>query len=242
MRAYAAVVLAGGAARRMGGLDKPALPVGGVPMRERVLAAVADASPRILVGPGPAPAGVRLVRESPPGGGPVAATAAGLALLDADVAAVALLAADLPLLTGPAVGELLRQLDGPPPTPASTSVGEGTLDGAAGVDGQAGVDPRLAVRSYRTGTGRDADAEVDGVCYVDQSGRRQPLCGVWRPAALRAALDRLTVRRGELAGASLRELLAGLAVREMTWSGEGPPPWFDCDTERDLRRAEEWSR
>ncbi|MEV6691359.1 NTP transferase domain-containing protein [Micromonospora sp. NPDC051196] len=199
MSAYAAVVLAGGAARRMGGLDKPALPVGGVPMRERVLAAVADASPRILVGPGPAPEGVRLTRESPPGGGPVAATAAGLALIDADVAAVALFAADLPLMTRSAVGELLRH-----------------LDSVAG--------------------------DIDGVCYVDDSGRRQPLCGVWRPAALRGALDQLTVRRGELAGASLRDLLAGLAVRETTWSGDGPPPWFDCDTERDLRRAEEWSR
>ena len=187
----------------MGGLDKPALPVGGVPMRERVLAAVADASPRILVGPGPAPAGVRLTRESPPGGGPVAATAAGLALIDADVPAVALFAADLPLLTRSAVADLLRHLDE---------------------------------------EARHAAADIDGVCYVDQDGRRQPLCGVWRPAALRAALDRLTVRRGELAGASLRDLLAGLAVRERTWSGDGPPPWFDCDTERDLRRAEEWSR
>ncbi|MFG2061904.1 molybdenum cofactor guanylyltransferase [Micromonospora sp. NPDC048871] len=202
MKAYAAVVLAGGAARRMGGLDKPALPVGGVPMRERVLAAVADAAPRILVGPGPAPAGVRLTRESPPGGGPVPALAAGLALLDPEVSAVALLAADLPLLTRAAVGELLHHLDD-----ASTS-----------------------------------RPPVDGVCYLDQSGRRQSLCGVWRPAALRAALDRVRVRRGELAGASLRDLSTGLAVRELRWTGDGPPPWFDCDTERDLRRAEEWSR
>ncbi|MEV6811666.1 NTP transferase domain-containing protein [Micromonospora sp. NPDC051296] len=198
MRAYAAVVLAGGSARRMGGRDKLALPVGGVPMRERVLAAVADAAPRILVGPGPAPAGVRLTRETPPGGGPVAATAAGVALLDADVSAVALLAADLPLLTRLAVGELLHHLDQP---------------------------------------------GIDGVCHVDRSGRRQTLCGVWRPAALRTALDRLTRRRGgELAGAPLRELLAGLAVREVAWYGDGPPPWFDCDTERDVRRAEEWAR
>ncbi len=209
--AYAAVVLAGGAARRMGGRDKPALPVGGVPMRERVLAAVADAAPRILVGPGPAPEGVRLTRETPPGGGPVAAVAAGLALLDADVPAVALLAADLPLLTRPAVAELLRHLAGPP-----------GVDYPSGVDGRAGV---------------------DGACYVDRSGRRQTLCGVWRPAALRTALDRVSRRRaGELAGVPLRELLAGLAVREVAWSGDGPPPWFDCDTERDVRRAEEWAR
>ncbi|WP_407939977.1 molybdenum cofactor guanylyltransferase [Micromonospora tarapacensis] len=209
MRAYAAVVLAGGAGSRMGGRDKPALPVGGVPMRERVLAAVADASPRILVGPGPALAGVRLTREVPPGGGPVAAVAAGLALLDIEVPAVALLAADLPLLNRSAVRELLRHLDDEP------------------------VD---AAGRHGSGTG------VDGACFVDGSGRRQTLCGVWRPYALRTALDRLAGRRGELAGAPLRELLTNLAVREVRWTGDGLEPWFDCDTERDVRRAEEWAR
>ncbi|WP_433530534.1 molybdenum cofactor guanylyltransferase [Micromonospora sp. CA-263727] len=234
MRAYAAVVLAGGAARRMGGRDKPALLVGGVPMRERVLAAVTDATPRILVGSGPAPAGVRLTRETPPGGGPVAATAAGLALLDADmyadVPAVALLAADLPLLTRPAVEELLRHLDTPAgllDVPAGLG-GRDRIDGPAGGDGESSADVAYA---------------VDGACYVDRAGRRQTLCGVWRTAALRAALDGLSRRRGgELAGAPLRELLAGLAVREVAWSGAGPPPWFDCDTESDVRRAEEWAR
>ncbi|MTK04689.1 molybdenum cofactor guanylyltransferase [Micromonospora sp. CP22] len=212
MTAYAAVVLAGGAGRRMGGRDKPAMPVGGVPMRERVLAAVADASPRIVVGPGPAVAGVRLTREVPPGGGPVAAVAAGLALLDTDVPAVALLAADLPLLTRSAVGDLLDQLH---------RTGVERHDGATSASG----------------------AAVDGACYVDGAGRRQTLCGVWRPAALRTALDRLTVRRGgDVTGAPLRELLADLSVRAVSWHGDGPEPWFDCDTERDLRRAEGWMR
>ncbi|MBM0278797.1 bifunctional protein IspD/ispF, partial [Micromonospora sp. STR1s_6] len=74
-------------------------------------------------------------------------------------------------------------------------------------------------------------------------GRRQSLCGVWRVAALRAAVDRLTVERGgELSGAPVRALLAGLVVRELPWSGDGPPPWFDCDTDEDVRRAEEWAR
>ncbi|MFV2112124.1 molybdenum cofactor guanylyltransferase [Micromonospora sp. LOL_025] len=227
MDAYAAVVLAGGAARRMGGVDKPARTVGGLPMRDRVLAAVADAAPRILVGPpGPVPAGVRVTREDPPGGGPVAAAAAGLALLDPGTPVVALLAADLPLLTRAAVGELLDRLD---------------------ADGH------------------------DGACYVDGDGRRQTLCGVWRAAPLRAALDRLAAERATrpsggspdgrptggaaeratshddgsaapLAGAPIRALLAGLRVREVPWSGAGPPPWFDCDTDEDVRRAEEWTR
>jgi molybdopterin-guanine dinucleotide biosynthesis protein A len=195
---YAAVVLAGGAARRLGGVDKPALPVGGRSMRDRVLAAVADAAPRIVVGPvGPVPDGVRVTREDPPGGGPVAAAAAGLALLDPGTTLVALLAADLPLLTREALGELLSHL-------------------APG---------------------------TDGACFVDGDGRRQLLCGLWRVDALRAALDRLAAERdGALAGASVRALLAGLVVREVPWSGGGPPPWFDCDTDEDVRRAEEWAR
>ncbi|WP_329016749.1 NTP transferase domain-containing protein [Micromonospora rifamycinica] len=209
MTAYAAVVLAGGAARRMGGRDKPAVPVHGRPMRDRVLAAVADAVPRVLVGRGGSlPADVLVTREEPAGGGPVAATAAGLALLHPDTAVVALLAADLPLLSRPAVGVLLDAL--------ATGAGPGV---------------------------------PDGVCLLDDGGRRQPLCGVWRVPPLRAALDRLAARRAEgtgrvgaLAGASMRELLGELDVRELSWSAAGPPPWFDCDTDSDVRRAEEWTR
>ncbi|WP_243422288.1 molybdenum cofactor guanylyltransferase [Micromonospora globispora] len=197
--AYAVVVLTGGAARRMGGVDKPARPVGGRPMLHRVLAAVADAEPRIVVGPADAvPEGVWVTREDPSGGGPAAATAAGLALLDPGTTTVALLAGDLPLLTAEAVADLLRQLSGSP---------------------------------------------ADGVCYLDDDGRRQQLCGVWRVAALRGALDRLAGERGgTLDGASMRALLAGLTVREVAWAGTGPPPWLDCDTDEDVRRAEEWTR
>ncbi|WP_406077873.1 molybdenum cofactor guanylyltransferase [Micromonospora sp. NBC_00858] len=212
MGTYAAVVLAGGAARRMGGVDKPALPVGGRPMRDRVLAAVADAAPRVLVGPADAvPDGVRVTREDPPGGGPVAATAAGLALLDSGTTLVALLAADLPLLTRAAIGELLTH---------------------------------LAPAGGTSAPAQEPDASLpDGACFVDAEGRRQSLCGVWRVAALRAGLDRLAAERGgTLAGAPVRALLADLVIREVPWSGEGPPPWFDCDTDEDVRRAEEWAR
>ncbi|MEU5669641.1 NTP transferase domain-containing protein [Micromonospora sp. NPDC047753] len=279
MGTYAAVVLAGGAARRMGGLDKPALPVGGRPMRDRVLAAVADATPRVLVGAADAvPAGVRVVREDPPGGGPVAAAAAGLALLDTDVTLVALLAADLPLLTRAAIGDLLHHLDRT--TPDTGSAG-GRTDPAPPVrgdlaaplirdglaepparDGLAAPSARdgLAEPSARDGlaapSARDGLAEPpardglaggerrpDGACFVDGDGRRQSLCGVWRVTALRAAVDRLAVERGgSLSGAPVRALLAGLVVSEVAWSGEGPPPWFDCDTDEDVRRAEEWAR
>ncbi|GAB7041271.1 MULTISPECIES: molybdenum cofactor guanylyltransferase [Catenuloplanes] len=87
----------------------------------------------------------------------------------------------------------------------------------------------------------DATADVDGACFVDGDGRRQLLCGVWRMPVLLAALDGLAAERGELAGASMRALFARLRVREETWAGSGVPPWFDCDTEEDLRQAETWA-
>lgn len=196
---FAAVVLAGGAGRRMGGADKPAVRVGGQPMRDRVLAAVSDASPRVVVGP-PAdlPPEVMTTREDPPGGGPVAAAAAGLRLIGPDTATVALLAADLPFITAAAVAALRRTLAG---------------------------------------------STMDGACYLDADGRSQLLCGVWRVAALRAALDRVSAARdGVLAGAAMRALFDGLDVVRMRWTDPGPPPWFDCDTDDDVRLAEEWVR
>jgi molybdopterin-guanine dinucleotide biosynthesis protein A len=108
---YTAVVLAGGRAARLGGQDKPQLDVGGRTMLATVLHAVADASRRVVVGPRqPAPADVLQVREKPPGGGPVAALRAGLAEVSTDV--VAVLAADLPFLTGALVTELRSRLTG----------------------------------------------------------------------------------------------------------------------------------
>ena len=109
--AYTAVVLAGGRGARLGGVLKPQLEVGGRTMLSAVLAATADAAARIVVGPPqPVPAGVVLLREQPPGGGPVAALRAGLAAVDADV--VAALAGDLPFLTAELIGELRRRLTG----------------------------------------------------------------------------------------------------------------------------------
>ncbi|WP_442935162.1 molybdenum cofactor guanylyltransferase [Micromonospora sp. CPCC 206061] len=80
----------------------------------------------------------------------------------------------------------------------------------------------------------------DGVVFVDENGRRQLLCGAWRVAPLRAAVAARAA--SGLAGASMRGLVAGLSVAEERWSRSGPPPWFDCDTQEDLERAEEWAR
>ncbi|MGY1621790.1 molybdenum cofactor guanylyltransferase [Geodermatophilus sp. SYSU D00965] len=181
---YAAVVLAGGRAARMGGQAKPQLDVGGRTMLAAVLAAAADAEPRVVVGPPqPVPPGVLVVREEPPRGGPVAAMRAGLAAVHTEV--VAVLAGDLPFLTP----DLIR-----------------------------------ALRERLTG---------DGVLVVDDTDRDQLLLGVWRTAALRAAVDGVT------GPTSVRKVLAPLAVRRLhpTLTPGLPPPWTDCDTPADLARA-----
>jgi molybdopterin-guanine dinucleotide biosynthesis protein A len=185
---FAAVILAGGAATRLGGRDKPALPVQGQPMLHRVLAAVEHADQRIVVGPrrGGLPRDVIATSERPSGGGPVAATAAGLDLVTADL--VALLAADLPYLTATAIEHLIAAIDD----------------------------------------------SVDGALFLDGDGHRQLLCGVWHARALHRVLDDL----GDPSGRSMRALFDRLHVRELSAQfGDGPPPWFDCDTEEDLKEA-----
>ena len=111
MGGFDAIVLAGGAARRMGGHDKPMLEVAGRPMLVHVLNAVGGAGRRIVVGPR-RDIGIEVIwcREEPPGGGPVAAIGAALPHVDADT--VLVLAADLPWIA-PAVEPLLGALDDP---------------------------------------------------------------------------------------------------------------------------------
>jgi molybdopterin-guanine dinucleotide biosynthesis protein A len=107
--AFDAVVLAGGAARRLGGTDKPAVDVAGRSMLDRVVRACAGAATIAVVGPErPVPLPVVWTREDPPGGGPVPALAAGIAVGTAD--SVVVLAADLPFLDEEAVASLLENL------------------------------------------------------------------------------------------------------------------------------------
>ncbi|WP_369139591.1 molybdenum cofactor guanylyltransferase [Modestobacter versicolor] len=109
---FAAVVLAGGRAARLGGQAKPQLDVGGRSMLDAVLAALAGAAPRVVVGPPqPVPDGVQRVREEPPGGGPVPALAAGIAAVGG-AGVVAVLAADLPFVTAGLVTALRERLTG----------------------------------------------------------------------------------------------------------------------------------
>ncbi|MGW7403166.1 NTP transferase domain-containing protein [Streptomyces sp. NPDC054833] len=111
---YDAVVLAGGAARRLGGVDKPAVRVGGRPLLDRVLAACAGARTTVVVAePRPTARPVRWAREEPPGGGPVAALDAGLrrtAIQDVPAEFTVVFSADLPFLEEATVRRLVTAL------------------------------------------------------------------------------------------------------------------------------------
>ncbi|MET9376104.1 DUF6457 domain-containing protein [Streptomyces sp. NPDC002992] len=94
---YDAIVLAGGAAKRLGGADKPGVRVGGRALLDRVLAGCRGAGRTVVVGGRRAT--VRPVvwaREEPPGGGPLAALDAGVRAVGAGT--VLVLSADLPFL------------------------------------------------------------------------------------------------------------------------------------------------
>ncbi|MET8846181.1 NTP transferase domain-containing protein [Amycolatopsis sp. NPDC004625] len=93
---YAGIVVAGGSARRLSGVDKPALSVGGKPLLARAVHALEGAERVIVVGPRRPGFDVVWTREPVPGTGPVAALAAGLVFVPDDVESVVVLAADLP--------------------------------------------------------------------------------------------------------------------------------------------------
>jgi molybdopterin-guanine dinucleotide biosynthesis protein A len=108
--AFDAVVLAGGAARRLGGADKPGVRVGGRALLDRVLSACAGAAVTVVVAdPRPTARPVCWAREEPPGGGPVAALDAGLRHTTAPV--VVVLSADLPFLDAATVRRLTAALE-----------------------------------------------------------------------------------------------------------------------------------
>ena len=98
---FDAIIVAGATSVRLDGADKAMLDVGGKSLLDRALGSVSAARRTVVVGPSRAiDAAVVWCEERPVGGGPVAAFAAGLAAVDADV--VVLLAVDLPFVA-PAV-------------------------------------------------------------------------------------------------------------------------------------------
>jgi molybdopterin-guanine dinucleotide biosynthesis protein A len=102
-QSIAAVVLAGGQARRLGGADKPGISIGGRTLVSLVVDAAAQAGAGRIVVVGPSRPGlatpgatIEFTRERPPGGGPVPALRAGLRLVTESW--LLLLAADVPFL------------------------------------------------------------------------------------------------------------------------------------------------
>ncbi len=147
------VIPAGGTARRLGGVSKPALQVGD---RSIVARLVGDLRPFPVVVVGPrlddvTATGVDVTwcREDPPGGGPAAALAAGLRHLP-DVDVVVVIAGDQPFAAG-AVPRLVHALAADP-----------SADVAWGVDAEDRDQPLLA--AYRAGVLRARlTAPADGL-------------------------------------------------------------------------------
>ncbi|GAB3441146.1 hypothetical protein GCM10027570_07150 [Streptomonospora sediminis] len=165
------VILAGGAARRMGGGDKPGLQVGGASLVERVAAAAGAAGEVIVVGPPRERPAARYVREDPPGGGPVPALRAGLA----EVARpwFALLAGDLPFLRAADIDALRRAARG--------------RSGAVLVDGQGRTQWLLGV--WRTEAVRGALADYAGRSLRGLLGPLEPREVAAQGGMERAAFD-----------------------------------------------------
>ena len=181
--AIGAVVVAGGAARRMGGIDKLMLEAGGSTLLDRVLAAARPMCRRVVVvgprRPTSVP-GVEFVSEREPGGGPVPAVLAGAEVVAGDVDIVLVLAGDLPLVTTPALSRLATRLE----------LAESAA--TASLDDRGAPNPLLA--AYRTsavlasGGGRgDRAARLlpDAVTIVDLGD--EATLNVNRPADLRRA-------------------------------------------------------
>ncbi len=162
----AAIVLAGGRGRRLGGADKPALRLGARTLLDVALAAVAGV-PTVVVGPERAlPAGVLAAREDPPGGGPAAAIIAGLGALPTlpDAALLVVLAADLPAIDATTVGWLCA--------------GVGGRDGAVPVDAE-------GRRQWLAGVWRCGALVRTAARRADWSGRSvRELLGPLQPVGL----------------------------------------------------------
>ncbi len=131
-----AVILAGGAGTRLGGVTKGDLTLAGATLMDRALSATVEARARVIVG-GAHTDAVTWTTEDPPGTGPAAGIAAGLrALAQPRAPWVVVLAVDTPGAAG-LVPRLLAS--------ASTA-----RDGAWIVDAGGRAQPLLAV--YRTAT------------------------------------------------------------------------------------------
>ena len=110
---WAAVILPGGRAQRLGGTDKASLELRGRTLLEHALGAVEGAAEVVVVGPeAETSRPVTFARESPSGGGPLAGVAAGIAVLRQEHERVVVLAVDMPHVDAATVTRLLAAAEG----------------------------------------------------------------------------------------------------------------------------------
>jgi len=133
-----AVVLAGGTAVRMGGVDKASIEIGDVTLLERALAAVMSAVEVVVVGHQvPTTRPVTWTLEDPAGGGPAAGMLAGLDRFLRAPDLVAVLAVDMPRVNAGTVARLTWAVEA-----------DADVDGAVLVD--AGGRQQTLAAVYRT--------------------------------------------------------------------------------------------
>jgi molybdopterin-guanine dinucleotide biosynthesis protein A len=225
VRAFDAVVLAGGRAARLGGADKPGLVVGQRTLLGSAVSAVTEAGASRVVVVGPQrPAALDSATGSPgtgspgtgspgtgsPGtGGPAAHSREQVSYTREDPPGggpVAALRCGLAEVSAPDI--VLLAADLPFLRPVHVTRLLAALAGPA----------------------------TRGAALLDASGRPQWLVSCWPAAVLRAALVAYQ-------GSSLRGVLGPLEpvlLPDETAAGE-PPPWLDCDTADDLRVARDWA-
>jgi molybdopterin-guanine dinucleotide biosynthesis protein A len=206
----AAVVLAGGTAARMDGADKAAIELRGVTLLERTLSATFTAVEVVVVGdPVPTTRPVTFTVEDPRGGGPAAGLLAGLRAFYRPPDLVMVLAVDMPRV-GPGTFARLTDALLAPVTAAAP-----------------------AAAASPTVTGADEPGRPDGAMLVGADGRRQPLCAVYRYAALQRARP---ARREDEHGLPVHRLVGGLHMVEVP---EVASEARDVDTWADLRELRE---
>jgi len=129
-----AVVLAGGTAARMGGVDKASIELDGITLLERALSATVTASEVVVVGDQvPTTRPVTWTVEDPRGGGPAAGLLSALTCFLRPPGLVQVLAVDMPGVTPGTFARLAAALD------------DAAYDGSALVDGSGRRQPLAAV-------------------------------------------------------------------------------------------------
>lgn len=192
-----AVVLTGGGAVRLGGADKATIEVGGRTLLEHVLAALADVTEVVVVGPEvPTSRPVTFTVEDPPGGGPAAGLLAGLERFVHRPAYVVVAAVDMPLVSRATVTRLVQAV---------------TADGAVLVDDHDRLQYLCAVYS---------------VAALEQA-RRADAGGDSHGLAMRRLVADLDLARVPAVGPEARDLDTWedlTALRQAFDEGDPPPP------------------